>query len=505
MTAWTDCLLLIMSLFACTFFIYKDFGLRMLYGYAICGLIFAVHCLRRIIMKRPPHFNRIKAAYLVMIAVVFICFLRPDSRHDTDTVSYILAMLICSLYVLFSTPSDRELKAAMWVFSAAAVIFALYTLLFAFYPDFYWKVVFPHLSEDTQVMARYYVPRGYSIPVGGSYTFVDYIVSLALPFSLGILFSGFRKKWIPVISLVACYLYISAVIFIGRRGEMLAILGSVGLVILFSMNFRSGKAVFKRVIAGILLFATFGLLLTGFVLIGIAPRYKDTVEKVYANIQIEIREKEAQRPTPSVPAGPAKGDPSAEIPTEWADISSGRFELWETAWEQFKEHPVIGIGWGSFADYVSEEFSDEHARSSGAQAVVNVHNCYLQFLCETGIIGGILIMIPLFFLYFCSLVQVVRGAARRKSMSRLSFISSILSFGGQSFFLLVAVLDMPFYHYRFWAFYGALILFSYASLERDGFAAKKLIGRGFVRIAGFLNRLFAGKNVKTESLKTEDI
>ena len=486
-TAWADSLMLILTVFACTFFIYKDFNLRMLYGYAVCGLIIFIHCLRRIILHRAPHFNRIKVAYFVMVAVVFICFLRPDSRHDVDTVSYSLSMIICSLFVFFSTPTDRELKATIWVLTAAAVFFSLYTLLFTIYPDFYWKLIFPHLSVETQVMTRYYVPRGYSIPVGGSYTFVDYLIALALPLSLAMFFSKKKTKWVAIPVVIICYLYLAAAILIGRRGEMLSLIGAFGLVILFSMNFKNGKAVAKRAVAGVLLFVVFGLMLTSFALIGIAPRYKETVEKVYANIQIDIREREANKPIPVVPEGPAESDPSAFTPTERKDISSGRMQLWEIAWDQFIKHPVIGIGWGGFADQVSEEFNQAHA-GGGQQNVVNVHNCYLQFLCETGIIGGALILVPFLYIFILSIVQMLRSSSKDKKLTRLL---STLSFGGLSFFHLVSILDMSFYQYKFWAFYGILILSSYAALERDGFDSRDYFGHTMTKFSNFINRLFS--------------
>ena len=49
-----DWLFPILSLFTVTFFIYRDFDIRMLYGYAVLALVLGVHVLRRLIRNHPP-------------------------------------------------------------------------------------------------------------------------------------------------------------------------------------------------------------------------------------------------------------------------------------------------------------------------------------------------------------------------------------------------------------------------------------------------------------------
>mgnify|MGYP000158085205 CR=1 FL=1 len=58
------------------------------------------------------------------------------------------------------------------------------------------------------------------------------------------------------------------------------------------------------------------------------------------------------------------------------DISTGRFDLYEIAYKAFSQSPIFGIGAGLFKE-VTHAYTD-------------VHNAYLQVLCEQGIIGLIL-------------------------------------------------------------------------------------------------------------------
>lgn len=63
------------------------------------------------------------------------------------------------------------------------------------------------------------------------------------------------------------------------------------------------------------------------------------------------------------------------------DFSSGREGLAESAIRLFEENPVFGVGVGNFVK-ASRQYTD-------------VHNTYLQVLCEQGIIGLLLMVIPL--------------------------------------------------------------------------------------------------------------
>ena len=68
----------------------------------------------------------------------------------------------------------------------------------------------------------------------------------------------------------------------------------------------------------------------------------------------------------------------------WRRLTAGRYFIWKKAWELFLENPIIGIGLGSFPYRYSLRTGD-----CGRA----VHNAYLKFLVETGIIGF------LFFIY----------------------------------------------------------------------------------------------------------
>ena len=110
---YPDCLLLILAVFTGTFFIYRDFGIRMIFGFGALCLILLLHFLGRMAQNRHPMVQPVRLPYLVLAVVIGLCFLRPDSRHDADSLSYILSMLVSAAMVLLALPDDRESRRSL--------------------------------------------------------------------------------------------------------------------------------------------------------------------------------------------------------------------------------------------------------------------------------------------------------------------------------------------------------------------------------------------------------
>ena len=98
----------ILCLFTVTFFVYRDFGIRMIFGFGLMGLLLASDLLTRVAQDRPPALSPLRLSFLVLTAAVFLNFLRPDSRHDSDSVSFVIAALICCAFVVLAEPGERE-------------------------------------------------------------------------------------------------------------------------------------------------------------------------------------------------------------------------------------------------------------------------------------------------------------------------------------------------------------------------------------------------------------
>ena len=82
--------------------------------------------------------------------------------------------------------------------------------------------------------------------------------------------------------------------------------------------------------------------------------------------------------------------------------NNGRFDIWRVAVHGFDRHPVIGSGAGTFQNVWNQH------RNSG-MTIVNAHSLYLQTMAELGIVGLVLLLIPLGAV-LVGLVRAVRAA-----------------------------------------------------------------------------------------------
>ena len=82
-----------------------------------------------------------------------------------------------------------------------------------------------------------------------------------------------------------------------------------------------------------------------------------------------------------------RNPPAVDVSQEGSRLTSlssnHRWTWWTEAWELFKDHPVLGVGGGSFG------VAHKQVRVSDLDAV-EPHNLPLQFLAETGLVGALL-------------------------------------------------------------------------------------------------------------------
>ena len=69
------------------------------------------------------------------------------------------------------------------------------------------------------------------------------------------------------------------------------------------------------------------------------------------------------------------------VPNDTGDVTSSRFYLWGVAWNMFRSKPILGHGWGSYLLAMT------------GSTFQGVHNDYLQYLAETGMIGFVFFLV----------------------------------------------------------------------------------------------------------------
>lgn len=124
--------------------------------------------------------------------------------------------------------------------------------------------------------------------------------------------------------------------------------------------------------------------------------------------------------------------------------TTGRTKLYSYALLLWKKHFWFGIGWRNFRDVSSGVLSDNNKH--------DVNLDYLQFLCECGTVGFMLIISPIV-LTLGRTVVLVRSVLKRKLEMKEQWI--ILSVAFIQFFIIIyAFLEIPFFDRVFFVVYA---------------------------------------------------
>ena len=71
---------------------------------------------------------------------------------------------------------------------------------------------------------------------------------------------------------------------------------------------------------------------------------------------------------------------------------SGRWEIWTTVLELWEEHTILGWGWIMYWVPWLPLFQDLVVRPDGTPTM-NAHNAYIEALFQTGVVGGVLVVV----------------------------------------------------------------------------------------------------------------
>lgn len=437
---WTDRLLTILAVFTMTFFVYRDFDIRMLYGFAVLCLIWMLQFLRRLRLDRAPEPGAVCGAMGWLAAVVLLNFLRPDSQHSADTVSFVISMTVCTAFVWLWKPDPAEGDRSLTVLLAAAAAMTAFVLLYRIFPEPFHSAVYPHLSDVARNYFDYFLPKGYGMALGG-YTFTDYVIFCGIAVCWGKLAAAKKRSWKDLLWLAAIAVFCFAILTLGRRGELL---GAAVLCVVMVLLLCTPKMRVVLLLGGSGLLAVLGWLFMKFLPqikeIDIFYRYVRTIENLVSGY----------------------------------DITSGRTALYALAIEGWRSAPLFGIGFDQFYTLVNPLLTDIEGN-----VMQDAHNIYLQFLCETGVVGTVAILLPLFWL----LVTTIRAwSAARKDSDRRGVEALTVSLLIQSYLLFLGLLDPTFQKIVFWCFYGVAAMLLILGMDQARWQPADPITRFFSAI-----------------------
>jgi O-antigen ligase len=295
---------------------------------------------------------------LVGICLFSIIVNKIDFRIVVDiTFMTFLAIYIAMIVISYAITNesinfyDLNLYANNFLLMILMSLFNSFEKIESFYKTVLWCSLFLVCTGFYQIMTN-------GIPDGGMSGYWPNHVRYALHIALGIpfcfyFFKYYRNKHYGLLLLI----FIAGVFAAFSRGVLLAFL--------------------MAAISGYLLYKYSSLSFQKKLLfIGICCLMLIMTAAMTANIRVDFN----------------KYDPAG-----LKDITSGRSVLYSSAWEMFKENPILGVGWdqykGTWFDYI------DFKRNLMSKKELNPHSSYLKVLAELGLVGFTIYVLFNFFLW----------------------------------------------------------------------------------------------------------
>lgn len=383
-----------------------------------------------ITMQKPVVITPIKIRFAIFSAVIVFFFLLFNSRKDNETIGYVGILIICALLVAISETDILQVKRLFYVMCGVCVFLALYIIIAHFDYSIYENLILNKLPESIRVYNGKLRSSGYGISIGGSIIYADYLMATTGIALFAALLHDLRGPWKiniwRIVMIAGLGLFLLAMYIEGRRGEMLCFMTT--LIIMFLISFyKAGTSVKLKKIAMIIL-----VLLMSVLLLTVVFNSGNTSRIVSSIAQV---------------AGSSDN-------TYGADISTGRFGRWKLAWDLFLMEPIKGIGWGRYVNYFMGD-----QKSSMVSVLINyknTHNDYLNVLCETGIIGFILLYLPLLINFYVTWKQnryLIRKS-KVECVDKRVLILNTFCLGSQIFWATLGLLDPVLYKQLFLCYFA---------------------------------------------------
>lgn len=335
---------------------------------------------------------------LFAFLIIFVMFIW--NNWDLQYGAYTSAFNFTILFMTFMIASKDD-KWMDFVFKISiffGIFYAFWTIASWISPNVYYSFVLP-LVEKASIydLAKQY-EQGYMPGMTSHYSTNGLYLSSGITFTLGYYFFDGRKLTDVSKKGWAIFMFqLFALLLTGKRGPIIYIV--VAFIVTY-ITYNADKPITRYIrVIGI-----------GFAVV-IAFFVASTVVPALGNFVLRFQE--------AIASG---------------DVSVRRFSLWGQGWAQFLKHPVLGNGWYWFRYH-----------NLYGQVTYHVHNCYIQWLCELGVVGAI----PFFAFTIISYIRalkILRKVRKHKldiGTDLMKYISIPLLY--ETFFVCISFAGTAFY------------------------------------------------------------
>lgn len=401
-------------------FVFSDFGVSAILGAIIFMLYAAAYCFvnrRAIGSARMLLKDRTAMLFVLFVLLVAVQFIRIFEWNRT--VIYYLIIVTCSTTILLVARCMQEpcaFRVGRAILIAAGSLAALLNILFWILPSQTWSAL-TWVTSPSSLQYNYgLASEGYGLALGGSIGYTGALMSMAVFAMVSDAANCKRPRYIIFLLLIFIGLFL-----LQRRSEAACVIVILGVT--WALQLVHGKKAdggnivrFPQVLKTIIIEAV--VVVLAFSLVVLTPGNDRMLETM----------KSLEAPQAST----SQHDEGLLANEVGGDFSSGRLILWQLAFEEFQKSPLIGNGWGYYAKV---------APQSGNTHVTNAHNITLQLLCETGVVGFVLVAA----LFMSISIDSIRALRQSRSNSAV-FSNVLLSIAFVLFLLLEGLVDNTIYY-----------------------------------------------------------
>jgi O-antigen ligase/Tfp pilus assembly protein PilF len=293
-----------------------------------------------------------------------------------------------------------------------------------------------------------------------------YAAYLAVQFPFVIYgFLYFKKIWKYVSGVVVC-LVVFALFFASARTALL----SMSIILLLFIGYLiygvvKHKLPFKREVVILIILP----IISAFVVLNVNRLDKSKMNSV--NELLVSREADFYTGRNAVQnnTGNIKELMPTDVQVETTELrGSGRFSLWNLAYIRFKEHPILGIGYGNYKAIGKKEHYLIYSHREGLFASPRrTHNDFLEKMAETGIFG-LLLYVALFVFPFVLFVK----AFRREKQYEKQFVLVVILASAVAY-TLDALLNFPLERPPVQLYFMLAVIFILLFSQKEAFVVQK--------------------------------
>lgn len=283
--------------------------------------------------------------FFLIISVLFVIL--NNANIKKGDIGYVIAYLCIVLFYFFASRTDVWINAFLNILLIMGLFFAFFTIAAFLNRDFYVQIV-NNLYPETAMSLLFHYDDGCISGITNNYSANGIYLSLSLcvsfytfMFSKKENISSFKRKFAFLVFII-CFI---SLLLTGKRGPTIFAIFSLFIVYYFYYsNNKKGR-----------LIKIMGVLLLGITLIFIIAQFVPEINTIFNRF---------------------------EQTKALGDISLGRIERIKLAFKLFLKNPIFGMGWDSF-----KYFYRIYPAAKIRGLIINVHNVYVQLLCEVGLVG----------------------------------------------------------------------------------------------------------------------